>query len=141
MQSYSPGNYPTFGPESQIRRFEHSIEFHAATEYAGRMADSNPYRSPLAYRPPGVVRCSPRISLAIGLLIDAAGALLGVIWLSNLPLLRVFLPFAAAHAVAGALITFRAGKSGQSLSSSDHFFLRYGAVLMAVATAAVRSLF
>jgi hypothetical protein len=112
-----------------------------APEYAGRMADSNPYRSPLAYRPPGAVRCSPRMSLAIGLLIDAAGALLGVIWLSNFPLLRVFLPFAAAHAVASALISFRAGKNGRTLSVGDHLFLRYGAVIMALTTAAVRSLF
>ncbi|MDZ4783601.1 MAG: hypothetical protein SGJ19_25415 [Planctomycetia bacterium] len=105
------------------------------------MADSNPYRSPLGYASREGAGCSPRVSLAIGLLIDGTGALLGVIWLSSAPWLRVFLPFAAAHAVAGALIAFRAGKHGQTLSAGDHFFLRYGAVIMAATTAAVRSLF
>ncbi len=103
------------------------------------MADSNPYRSPLAETSPGEVGCSPQNSLAIGFLIDGAGALFGAIWLTSAPWLRLFLPFAAAHAVAGALIFYRARRNGQSLTAGDHFFLRYGAVIMAAATALLRA--
>ncbi len=104
------------------------------------MANWNPYRSPLAPPAPRAGLPAAQFSLAMGLLIDAAGALVGAIWLARLPALRLFLPFAAAHAVAAALIAYRARTGDRELSAGDHFFLRYGAVLMAGATALVRML-
>jgi len=102
------------------------------------MADMNPYRSPLAPSQARGGLPAAGSSLAIGLVIDGAGALLGAAWLSRMPALRFFLPFAATHAVAAALIAYRTRSGERELSAGDHFFLRYGAVMMASATAAVR---
>lgn len=105
------------------------------------MSQSNPYRAPLAETAPTESPYSSQASLAIGFLIDGVGVTAAALALSHAPWLRAFLPFAAAHAVAAALITYRANRNGQRLSTGDHFFLRYGAVVMAAATLLLRALF
>jgi hypothetical protein len=39
------------------------------------------------------------------------------------------------------LIAYRANRHGQTISAGDHLFLRYGAILMAGATALIRAIF
>jgi hypothetical protein len=105
------------------------------------MPEFNPYRSPIVRAEPSQAPCSAKASLAIGFVIDGAAAMACALGASQIPWLRAFLPFAAGHAVAAALIAFRANRNGQSLSAGDHLFLRYGAILMAGATAMIRAIF
>lgn len=105
------------------------------------MSDLNPYRAPLVESASSDSRTSAQASLAIGFLVDGAGVAACAIAMTQAPWLRVFLPFAAGHAVAAALIVYRTRRNGQTLSAGDHFFLRYGAILMATATAGLRAIF
>ena len=103
------------------------------------MSDLNPYRAPLAETAPNATRIAAQASLAIGFLIDGAIVTACAFAISQAPWLRAFLPFAAGHAVAAALIVYRASRSGRTLKAGDHFFLRYGALMMAAATAILRA--
>lgn len=105
------------------------------------MNDSNPYRSPLAETGPSGVRLSVQHSLATGFVIDAAGVIVCVLWMASAPWLRLFLPFAAGHAVAAALIVFRSRGRAYPFSAGDHFFLRYGALIMSASTAMIRAIY
>lgn len=104
------------------------------------MSPANSSRTPLPSDFPVEQSVSGTTSLAIGYVIDIAGVVCAAAWQHEAPWLRTFLPFAAGHAVGAALIAYRASHGGKALNVGDHFFLRFGALVMALATVLLRTI-